>query len=278
MTTHHDSCQACRGSVDAAEQPLRSALLHAGGARIPGITARSRRRFVKQVVLGSVLSSVLGKEWVGTLVADCTPTAPGAGILKLLVSSFPALQAENGSIRVALNGFTNQGVLGAFYPILVNRTQGNQFYALNARCSHLGCVVPAGGAACPCHGSRFDLTGAVLQGPAATPLTRYPITFDGVDTLCIEIPNLGYSLTGTTVETGANARFRLQFQTRTGVKYEVRLRPSVDEPGVVVPFATTESGAAANTVLTGNNAVASIFLDPTGARGFYRVQVQITQG
>ena len=278
MSAHQDSCQSCRNLANATERPVRPTLLHAGGKRTPGIAAQSRRRFVKQVVLGSVLSSVLGKEWVGTLVADCTPTAPGAGILKLQLSSFPPLQTANGSVRVALNPFTFQTAQGAFYPILVNRTQGDQFYALSARCTHSGCVIPAGGGACPCHGSRFDLTGAVLQGPATTPLARYPISFDGVDTLCIEIPNLGYSLTGTTVGTGANARFRLQFQTRSGVKYEVRLRSSVDEPGVVVPFATTESGATVNTVLTGNNAIASIFLDPTGDRGFYSVAVQITQG
>ncbi len=46
--------------------------------------------------------------------------------------------------------------------------------ALSARCSHLGCTVaPAEGGGelvCPCHGSRYDLAGAVLQGPAREPL------------------------------------------------------------------------------------------------------------
>ena len=278
MTNQHVACPVGRDSANTPDQSRPPASLRTGPTRDPGVAAQSRRRFVKQVVLGSVLSSMLGKEWVGTLVADCAPSAPGAGILRLRLSSFPALQAANGSIRVALNRFTNQGAIGAFYPILVNRGQGNEFHALSARCTHSGCVVPAGGAACPCHGSRFDLTGAVLQGPATTPLARYPISFDGVDTLCIEIPNLGYSLTGATVGTGPNARFRLQFQTRLGVKYEVRFQSSVDQPGVVVPFATTESGEAVNTVLTGNNAVAIIFVDPAGDRGFYSVAVQVTEG
>lgn len=42
------------------------------------------------------------------------------------------------------------------------------------RCSHLGCALAFNEAEqswdCPCHGSRFDLDGAVLQGPAVAPL------------------------------------------------------------------------------------------------------------
>jgi nitrite reductase/ring-hydroxylating ferredoxin subunit len=46
--------------------------------------------------------------------------------------------------------------------------------ALSGRCTHLGCAVAFNGDEqswdCPCHGSRFDLSGAVLQGPAVAPL------------------------------------------------------------------------------------------------------------
>jgi cytochrome b6-f complex iron-sulfur subunit len=45
-------------------------------------------------------------------------------------------------------------------------------YALSAVCSHLGCTISETdtGFECPCHGSRFNLQGAALQGPAAKPL------------------------------------------------------------------------------------------------------------
>ncbi len=52
--------------------------------------------------------------------------------------------------------------------------QGERAWALSARCSHLGCgVSPADdgqGLICPCHGSRYDLSGAPLRGPAEEPL------------------------------------------------------------------------------------------------------------
>jgi cytochrome b6-f complex iron-sulfur subunit len=47
-------------------------------------------------------------------------------------------------------------------------------YALDAVCTHLGCIIGQGksGAAfeCPCHGSRFAIDGAVANGPATQPL------------------------------------------------------------------------------------------------------------
>ena len=43
-------------------------------------------------------------------------------------------------------------------------------YAINAVCTHLGCVVPWNRAAnkymCPCHGSQYDENGKVVRGPA----------------------------------------------------------------------------------------------------------------
>ena len=47
--------------------------------------------------------------------------------------------------------------------------------ALSARCTHLGCQVrlddDTGGFVCPCHGSRYDASGAVIGGPAPHPLS-----------------------------------------------------------------------------------------------------------
>ncbi|MFC9244782.1 FAD-dependent oxidoreductase [Streptomyces sp. NPDC057136] len=56
----------------------------------------------------------------------------------------------------------------------VYRDQDGTAQAVSARCTHLGCLVAFNEAEtsweCPCHGSRFGVDGAVLQGPAVRPL------------------------------------------------------------------------------------------------------------
>lgn len=68
---------------------------------------------------------------------------------------------------------------GAPAPLFVRR-DGGSYSAVVARCTHRGCDVSAQpqGYDCPCHGSRFDLSGEVLQGPATQPLTRLRVVED----------------------------------------------------------------------------------------------------
>ena len=58
----------------------------------------------------------------------------------------------------------------------VYRDEAGTLHALSARCTHLGCIVHFNDAEraweCPCHGSRFDVDGSVIQGPANKPLQR----------------------------------------------------------------------------------------------------------
>lgn len=59
--------------------------------------------------------------------------------------------------------------------IAVARDDAGEVHAVSARCSHLGCVVGFNDEEntweCPCHGSRFALDGALLHGPATSPLS-----------------------------------------------------------------------------------------------------------
>ncbi len=54
------------------------------------------------------------------------------------------------------------------------------FFAMSSVCTHLGCMTrylaAEGGIFCPCHGSRFDLAGRVVGGPAPEPLPRFHLT------------------------------------------------------------------------------------------------------
>jgi glycine/D-amino acid oxidase-like deaminating enzyme/nitrite reductase/ring-hydroxylating ferredoxin subunit len=53
---------------------------------------------------------------------------------------------------------------------------GGELRAVDPTCTHMGCTVAWNGAEkswdCPCHGSRFDTLGDVLNGPATSPLAR----------------------------------------------------------------------------------------------------------
>lgn len=98
-------------------------------------------------------------------------------------SSAPS--SEAGKTVAALADVPVGGALAAEVggaKVLLVRTSETDVSGFSAVCPHQGCTVaPASeseGAAlaCPCHGSRFDLSGAVTQGPAARGLTPFPVT------------------------------------------------------------------------------------------------------
>ena len=73
-----------------------------------------------------------------------------------------------------------QGLKGDAHYLIVKEDKTLENYALNAVCTHLGCVVPWNKAAnkfmCPCHGSQYDETGKVVRGPAPLSLALAHIT------------------------------------------------------------------------------------------------------
>jgi Rieske Fe-S protein len=99
------------------------------------------------------------------------------GQVSFPVSEFPALATVGGAVVGRPTGFPT--------PLLLTRLADgagpDAIAALSALCTHLECtVLPATGMLrCPCHGSAFDLSGTLLQGPATANLSRYAVTFDG---------------------------------------------------------------------------------------------------
>lgn len=77
--------------------------------------------------------------------------------------------------------FNSRTVL-PYIPALIIHDR-NGFEAVSLECTHLGCMVEARnfGFECPCHGSRFDLDGVMLKGPAARDLRKLRVekTDDG---------------------------------------------------------------------------------------------------
>lgn len=60
------------------------------------------------------------------------------------------------------------------HKVAAYRELGGMVKAVSPTCTHLGCVVSFNDAEqswdCPCHGSRFDIDGGVIEGPAVEPL------------------------------------------------------------------------------------------------------------
>jgi Rieske Fe-S protein len=72
-----------------------------------------------------------------------------------------------GTARVVRSGL---GKIGVY------RDDDGALHSVSLRCTHLGCLTRWNDAErtwdCPCHGSRFDVDGNVLAGPAVRPLER----------------------------------------------------------------------------------------------------------
>ena len=72
---------------------------------------------------------------------------------------------------------------------LLARMSASAFSAVEAVCTHEGCTIT--GAAgniyvCPCHGSRYNRSGQVVNGPARASLRQYATIFtDGVVTIAL---------------------------------------------------------------------------------------------
>jgi Rieske Fe-S protein len=67
--------------------------------------------------------------------------------------------------------------------VVVTQPNSGDFKAFSAVCTHMGCLVATisnGTIDCPCHGSQYSIsTGAVVSGPAPSPLPAQSINVSG---------------------------------------------------------------------------------------------------
>ena len=66
--------------------------------------------------------------------------------------------------------------------IVLTQPSPGVFKGFSAVCTHAGCSVAKiadGTIDCPCHGSKFNLDGTVVKGPAVRPLQPKPLSVQG---------------------------------------------------------------------------------------------------
>lgn len=125
------------------------------------------------ISLAAVCTSCSLASCGGSKDTDPTPDPP-KGNGALLSVNLDSEMKNIGEFKVA-NGI-----------ILVRLASGNTanaFSAVQVACTHQGTAINYNAAQgkfiCPNHGSQFNTSGAVLVGPAATSLKKYPVAVKG---------------------------------------------------------------------------------------------------
>ena len=129
---------------------------------------------------------------LATILESCGGAGGGptfAGGVNLSALPLVTGTSSNGAIAVTIDGASPLATAGAaalvrspIGDVLVARTGQDSFTALSSTCTHQACEITgwAGNAfVCPCHGSAFDTSGKVLNGPAFSPLRQFATQFAG---------------------------------------------------------------------------------------------------
>ena len=88
--------------------------------------------------------------------------------------------AEAGAITTTAEVPVGSGVI--VDEIVVTQAVAGDYKGFSAVCTHTGCLlneIADGTINCPCHGSKFSLDGAVVDGPASRPLDTVPVRVQG---------------------------------------------------------------------------------------------------
>jgi cytochrome b6-f complex iron-sulfur subunit len=122
-----------------------------------------------------------------TYLESCNnPTSPTGN-----ASNLPTIEGtlSNGKVTVGIDPTSSLGKSGGAAivnfisgSLLIDHPSGTIYNALSAICTHQGCIVNTYDSSsnqfvCPCHGSHFDTSGNVVQGPAPAPLQKYQTSF-----------------------------------------------------------------------------------------------------
>jgi cytochrome b6-f complex iron-sulfur subunit len=144
-----------------------------GEGKIPEVgTQMPRRSFLNYLLgvtvivgIGGIISTVLRYLWP---TEEIIGGGKATGTTSLPLSEIPVGGAK--TIR-------HKGK-----PYVVVR-QAAKVYAVNAICTHLGCIVywdpSIKQLACPCHTAFFDLNGNIITGPAPSPLPTAEVKVAG---------------------------------------------------------------------------------------------------
>jgi len=148
----------------------------------------SRRKFLFNTISTITIAGVSGS--LASILQSCAANPTGlnsySGITKtaaspvdnkieLTIDSENPLNLTGGILLLVYNNGDNG--------VLLQRISAAEIKAITAVCTHEGCIIDLfsteeNNLGCPCHGSKFNLNGGVVQGPADAPLKTFSTTFE----------------------------------------------------------------------------------------------------
>jgi cytochrome b6-f complex iron-sulfur subunit len=148
---------------------------------------KSRREFCVHACQAASLVTI------ASLLEGCggsSPTSPGGGGGPVTGPPLPIVTGTVNNRVVSLTVDAGSPLASVGSAVLVSTSSGNflvahtgqtTFVALTAICTHEACTVTLfenSNYVCPCHGSTYSTSGAVLGGPAPRPLQQFPTQFN----------------------------------------------------------------------------------------------------
>jgi cytochrome b6-f complex iron-sulfur subunit len=145
----------------------------------------SRRDFMKDIIKGAghIAIGSFVVSYLNACSDDSNPTSPSGSennadiqiTIDLSKSENNVLNTIGGTIAISSNALDVNGML-------IIRTEQTSVTALSRTCTHQGCTIPNfqnSISTCPCHGSQYNTSGSVVNGPATQSLRKYTVSVSG---------------------------------------------------------------------------------------------------
>jgi len=142
----------------------------------------NRRDFIKDIAKGAgkIAFGTFAISYLASCSDDSNPASPNNNsdaeiTIDISEPENAAISQIGGTIAINGNSLDSRGML-------IIRTSESSVTVLSRRCTHQSCTIPNlqnGISSCPCHGSQFNASGSVVNGPATQRLTEYSAILEG---------------------------------------------------------------------------------------------------
>ena len=150
-----------------------------------------KRNLMNLILLGSLASTVgtLGGPFLYYFYPSSVGGS-GSGGLVAKDAIGDDVKAAAWTTKYGANAYNLvQGLKGDAHYLVTDDKSKIKNFAINAVCTHLGCVVPWNKASnkfmCPCHGSQYNADGMVIRGPAPLSLALAHVNVDDSDSVVL---------------------------------------------------------------------------------------------